>query len=337
MFFGVDHGSRAMRIAVLDRDFITFELDRGAAKDMGSTLEALLQGCGCDVKDEVHLAAVGYSMGDGFCEIKPIQELKDRGLKGRSGAGKFMGTGTRLFDELKNSGLPVICIPGLHRDCDFLDSRFRRLYSHMGSPDKACASYLAMVETGLNTFTLADVSYNTSSVAVRGGRLVGGIDAAMGAPGIIQGPIGLDGIRAVDAEKMEAKQAFSSGGIAKDREEYAAFMDMVMKRDADAFETLDALALAVAMEIAGLRAFLGDGDDGTEMHVLVLAGEVGAMSEPYDFPGSVKCHLGTGITCVVLDKFSAAKGAALLARAVHGGADDIMGIPISASVASLLE
>ncbi|MFQ6105632.1 MAG: methanogenesis marker 12 protein, partial [Candidatus Hydrothermarchaeaceae archaeon] len=54
-------------------------------------------------------------MGDGISKITDIRKVKNRGvLAGRTG--KYIGTGTRVFDEIKASGMPAVVIPGLHRE-----------------------------------------------------------------------------------------------------------------------------------------------------------------------------------------------------------------------------
>ncbi len=316
MFIGMDHGSRAIRLAILDGDFQTFEIKRG---EDGAIIERLSQHC--DIR-EIELLALGYSMGDGFAEIRNVRSLHDRGMKSSSGAGEFIGTGTRIFDEIVESEIPAIAIPGLHRDCSLLDNRFRELYPHIASPDKVCAAYHALNVLGPGkTFVLADVSYNTVSVAVREGNIIGGIDATFGAPGIIQGPIGLDGIRRIDSGGITANQSFSTGGIANDQETYEDFIARLKSGEGDAERNMDSLALAVAMEIASLRVFM------LGLDIIVLTGEVGCMTEPYDFQDKVGCFFDEPI--IVLDRYSAAKGAAEIAKSVFNGKKDIMGIPIN--------
>ena len=65
--------------------------------------------------------------------------LENRGLVSREGAGEHTGGGTRVFDVIRDSGIPVIAIPGLHRGSD-TDPRFK-VYSHQASHEKIGLAY----------------------------------------------------------------------------------------------------------------------------------------------------------------------------------------------------
>ena len=131
MFIGIDHGTTAMRFAGETREF---KLSREAAKDFHIADLARI----CPV-DEIDGIAVCYSMGDNFSKITRIEKLQNRGLVSREGAGKHIGGGTRVFDEVAASGIPTIAIPGLHRGSP-TDPRFKA-YSHQTSPEKIGIAY----------------------------------------------------------------------------------------------------------------------------------------------------------------------------------------------------
>ena len=50
MFVGVDHGSRAIRVAILRNEFNVFELERDAGKGRESSLLAALE-AECDLRE----------------------------------------------------------------------------------------------------------------------------------------------------------------------------------------------------------------------------------------------------------------------------------------------
>ena len=135
MFIGIDHGTSAMRFA---GDKGEFKISREAAKEFHIADLARI----CPV-DEIEGIAVCYSMGDNFSKITRIGKLKNRGLVSREGAGKHIGGGTRVYDEVEASGIPAIVIPGLHRGSP-TDPRFK-VYSHQTSPreDRHCVRGLS--------------------------------------------------------------------------------------------------------------------------------------------------------------------------------------------------
>src|SRR5208337_4936994 len=126
MFIGIDHGTTAMRFA---SDTGRFKLTREEAT--GFTTADLARLC---PTDEIEGIALCYSMGDNFSKITDIKKIKDRGVVSREGAGKHIGGGTKVFDEIKESGIPTVVIPGLHRGSP-TDPRFKA-YSHQSSPEK---------------------------------------------------------------------------------------------------------------------------------------------------------------------------------------------------------
>src|SRR5690554_5817726 len=107
-----------MRFALIEGEkVLTFELGRAEAAAMSeneiltSIEENFKVRCAT-----IDLIALTYSMGDGFSAIKDVRSLEGRGLKSIEGAGKKTGGGTRVFDAIRNSGIPSIAIPGLHAE-----------------------------------------------------------------------------------------------------------------------------------------------------------------------------------------------------------------------------
>ena len=107
MFLGIDHGTTAMRFASGTGQFrlTREEAMRFAAADLGRLCPP----------DDIEGIALCYSMGDNFSKITDIKKIKNRGVVSREGAGKHIGGGTKVFDEIKKSGIPTVVIPGLHR------------------------------------------------------------------------------------------------------------------------------------------------------------------------------------------------------------------------------
>ncbi len=230
MFIGIDHGTTAIRFSSGEREFGISRRDaRGFSVRDLERLGPL---------DSIEGIALTYSMGDNFSEITPIGLLGNRGLVSREGAGEHIGGGTHIFDAILESGLPAVAIPGLHRRSP-TDPRFKA-YSHQASPEKIGIAYEVSRAIG-DDFVVSDVSSNTVTILVIGGRIAGAIDACIFAPGTTHGAIDVDAIRRIDRGEVSANRAFMEAGV-----------DFTMPES----ERLRTIALFSAMEIAA-RGKLG--------------------------------------------------------------------------------
>ena len=89
-FIGIDHGTTAIRFALIQEDRVmTFELERARAANMSEN-EILTY-----IEDKfeiqrtfIDLVALTYSMGDNFSTIVDVRNLKGRGIESIEGAGK---------------------------------------------------------------------------------------------------------------------------------------------------------------------------------------------------------------------------------------------------------
>ena len=72
-------------------------------------------------------------MGDGISKITDISKVENRGVINLEGIGKKVGGGTKVYDEIKNSKIPAVVIPGLHDRIESMDKRFNALFSHIAS------------------------------------------------------------------------------------------------------------------------------------------------------------------------------------------------------------
>ena len=287
MYIGVDHGTTSLRFATENGRHL--KISREAAKKFElSSLEKL-----CPV-EEIDGFAVCYSMGDNFSKITPIAQLKNRGVITRDGAGEHIGGGTRVFDVIKESGIPAVVIPGIHRGSD-TDPRFK-VYSHQTSPEKLGIAYLAK-QTLHDTFIVSDISSNTVSLLVINGKIAGAFDACVFAPGTQHGALDVDAIRRIDEGECTANEAFTTAGASYHLE---------------AKYQKPAIAMWAAMECASL---------------LLLAREA-----PIALAGSLAPELAEEISAllqkpvIVYDEWAASEGLALMARDIFGGAKEILGI-----------
>jgi len=288
MFIGIDHGTTAIRFSSGEREF---KISRRDARDF-------------TMRDLERLGPIGgiegialcYSMGDNFSEITPIGLLSNRGVVSQEGAGEHIGGGTRIFDAIRKSGLPAVAIPGLHRGSP-TDPRFKA-YSHQASPEKIGIAYEVHQSLG-DDFVASDVSSNTVSILVSGGRIIGAIDACIFAPGTTQGAIDVDAIRKIDKGEMTANRAFMEAGVNFSLPEG---------------ERIRTLALFSAMECAALRVL-------NPRARLALAGTCApAIAQ------EVEKLLGE--KPMVFDEWCASRGLARIARDVFGGKREILGIGV---------
>lgn len=321
-FIGIDHGTTAMRFALIDgENILTFELERAEAAAMSeneilTSLEEHFE----IRRETIDLIALTYSMGDGFSTIKNVRNLEGRGLKSTEGAGKKTGGGTRVFDAIRNSGVPAIAIPGLHMDSK-VDSRMK-VFSHLTSPEKLGIAYHILC-LGYKNFVVSDISSNTVTLAVADGKVIGAIDACIFAPGVHHGPLDLQAIRDVDNGYCTANQAFIKAGVLKmtpykDREELLLAAE---KEESPALLALDTIALFAAMEIASMQLLLKDYETTGEVF---LAGSVGEFEYVQK---KIRAHLGH--ECQSLGKWHAAIGCAEIARDVFAGEKEILGVEVN--------
>jgi putative methanogenesis marker protein 12 len=286
MFIGIDHGTTAMRFAGETREF---KLSREAAKDFHITDLSRI----CPV-DEIEGIAVCYSMGDNFSKITAIEKVQNRGLVSREGAGKHIGGGTRVFDEVAASGIPAIAIPGLHRGSP-TDPRFKA-YSHQTSPEKIGIVYGICQDLG-EDLIVSDISSNTVTLLVTGGELIGAFDACIFAPGTHHGALDVDAIRRIDEGACTANEAFQHAGVNFSVPEP---------------ERMRTVAMFAAMECAAMRLL-------NPRAVVALAGSLAPV---------VAQEVGTilGSNVAVYDEWCASRGCARIARDVFSGKRRILGL-----------
>lgn len=265
--------------------------------------------------DDIELIGLSYSMGDGIDSITPIANVENRGQM-ETTTGEYVGGGTKVFDEVAASGIPAVLIPGLHRGISCLDPRFRALYSHMASSEKVAIGYHAYLETGAENILIADISSNTVTIGIKEGRFFGAIDACLGAPGILHGPLDLGAIRKIDSGSITANKAFYQAGIGRSAGTWD-FDRVLAGETEDAGKALEALIMAARMEIMGLIHEI-------RPEVIVITGGAGATDAVFKpLQESLEAHGQV----MKMGVYSGALGAAEIAKDVREGRKDFLGIP----------
>ncbi|PKL61134.1 MAG: methanogenesis marker 12 protein [Methanomicrobiales archaeon HGW-Methanomicrobiales-2] len=288
MFIGIDHGTTAMRFSTGEEEF---KISREEARDfLAGDLGRL------SPLDEIEGIAVCYSMGDGIPAITDIRKVQNRGVISREGAGKHIGGGTRVYDEIKGSGLPAVVIPGLHRASP-TDPRFKA-YSHQASPEKIGILY--EVSHGLGgDIVVCDASSNTVTLLVTGGRITGAFDACIFAPGTRHGALDVDAIRRIDRGESTANDAFLHAGV-----DHSVPPEL----------RIETMVMFAAMECASMLLI----NPGAKV---ALAGSMAPAIAP-----GVEALLSREVA--VYDEWCASRGLARIARDVFSGATGILGLPV---------
>lgn len=327
VFVGMDHGTTGVSFTVLGEEPIHFKIGREElSAGKVSALEELSKRVDLG---SIDLMAITYAMGDGIAEITPIEKVKNRGIISIGGAGKVTGGGTSVYDEIKESGVPTILIPGLHKNTPCMDERFRAAYSHAASPEKVSISYNAYLETGLSNMIVSDISSNSVSILVEDGKIRGAMDACVGAMGIIHGPLDLEMIRDIDDGKRTANECFSRAGavkvagvdtkVARTKDE---IIRMYLEGSREAELAIQTMVMTIIMEIWGLRGITKRIDG------IVLTGSIGSMQKPINIFQMIKNSVEEIAPVSMIPPTSGSVGSAQIAKAVFTGEKDILGIKV---------
>lgn len=315
-YMGMDHGTTAVSFNIIDenkKQVAYFKLNRDKLSNNEVNFKDTLSRY-VDYKD-IRLLAITYAMGDNISKITPIEKVKDRGIKSIEGAGKVTGGGSNVYAEIEELKIPSVVIPGMHRDSDFLDKRFRALYSHCASSEKVSLSYYAYMKYNFKNMIIADISSNSVCILVEDGAIKGAMDACIGACGFIHGPLDLEMIRNIDSGNKTANECFSHAGISKIAhvdDKVTNVKDMIIKNavneDEDALLAIDSLVTSVVMEIYGLY-----GISEKELDAIVLTGSGGTMTKPIDISGKISKKIEKIAPVYVMTEKSGAIGSSLIA------------------------
>ncbi|NPB02557.1 MAG: methanogenesis marker 12 protein [Methanopyri archaeon] len=331
MYVGIDHGTSGYRVAVLEDGEgpeVVAEVGRREVAKRGFL--GSLPGDVVRALRDAECVCCNYGMGDALTAFTPIDEAEDMGgagygLAATGGAGVELGSGKVYVRDLHSlaseNGVPVYLAPGIHRDTPSLDPCFR-VFSHVGSGEKFGTARMALEVTGSDDVVVCDASSNVVSLVVKEGRVVGGIDACLGAPGVLHGPLDLEAIREVDSGEKSANEAFSTGGIVK----VAGCVDPDPERAVSSFlkrcgrEERRVLAKLIAWEVCGLA-------DVFDLDVLALGG---SLARDEAFLDELEDALGNRFNVLeVLPDEPAAKGLAMIARDISEGARSVLGVPVA--------
>ena len=331
-YMGMDHGTTAVSFEIINENkeeitYLTFPRNELSENQISfkETLNKTI-----NIK-QIELLAMTYSMGDGINKITPLDQVSDRGILDITGAGKVTGGGTTIYNEVKELKIPTILIPGLHKNCEFLDKRFQASYSHCASSEKVSISYYAYKKTGWKNMIIADISSNTVCILVENGKIKGAIDACIGAMGFIHGPLDLSMIRKIDKHEKTANECFSHAGISKIAKVNSKInnvkediINKAVQKDEDALLAIESLVMSVVMEIYGLYGIMEEKIDG-----IILTGSGGTMTKPININQKIKTKIEKIAPVKTLSPKSGAIGSAYIAHDISKNKkNNIMGIQV---------
>lgn len=334
VFVGMDHGTTGVSFTILSS---SQNEDGNSSEHFKISREELSKGKVSAIQElskrvdlnSIDLMVITYAMGDALNAIKPLSKVKDRGILSINGAGKVTGGGTAVYEEIEKSGIPTLLIPGLHKKTPCIDRRFAAAYSHHASAEKVSITYNAYLETGWENMVVSDISSNSVTMLVQNGKIIGAIDACIGAMGVIHGPLDLEMLRDIDEGKKTANECFSHAGAVKIAEIEASvsqakdeLLEMAQIGDDRAVLALDTMMMTIAMEIWGL---IGIAD---KVEGIVLTGSMGSMEEPVNFFGLLKEYLEGVVPVVRIPPTSGSMGSAQIARDIYHGRKNILGINV---------
>ncbi len=330
----MDHGTTGVSFTILPS---SKKEDEKLAKHLKINREDLAESKVSAIKelsknvnlDSIELMVITYAMGDGINTIKPLNDVKSRGIRSISGAGKVTGGGTSVYSEIEKSNIPTLLLPGLHDGCDFLDPRFRSAYSHHASAEKISITYNAYLETGWENMIVADISSNSVTMLVQDGIIIGAIDACLGAMGLIHGPLDLKMLRDIDDGNKTANECFSHAGAVKICDNWDNvskvkdnFLKQILDGDENAILALDTMVMTIAMEIWGLIGI------SNKINGIVLTGSMGSMIEPIDCFNRIKKYFTDDMPVINIPSTSGSMGSAQIARDIFNGKKSILGIDV---------
>jgi putative methanogenesis marker protein 12 len=327
VFIGMDHGTTGVSFTILDDKTTHFKILR---EDLSAGKVSAINELSKRVDlNSIDLMAITYAMGDALTAVTPIEKVKNRGVISMEGAGKVTGGGTAVYDEIENSGIPTVVIPGIHNKTTCLDDKFKAAYSHHASSEKVSICYNAFLETGFKNMIVSDISSNTVSMLIEDMVIKGAMDACIGAMGTIHGPLDLEMIRDVDDGLRTANECFSRAGAIKIADVHGKvshvkdkLIENYLKGDGKAKLALDTMVMTIVMEIYGL-AGIAKKIDG-----IILTGSTGSMQEPIDVFCAIKNGIESIAPVVRIGERSGSIGSAQIAKAVFEGKKDILGIPV---------
>lgn len=279
--------------------------------------------------DDIDLVANGYSYGDNFSSIRDISSVENRGVVDHMGAGHGFGTGTQVFDELEESSLPCVLMPGVHNGLDCLHPYFDHYSVYSGADTVAMSRYAKEVadeKAGKDsTFIAACTSSSAMATLVHEGTIKGGFHWL----GLIHGHVDIQLLREIESGEQRPDDAFMKSGLL-----YRSGKSFGQIKGVPDAELLETLSWATRQHVNALVPFANQISEAGSLDQIVLSGRLSDVREPFDMKATLDESLQHLAPVHFTQDFSTSLGAAYIARDVCNGADEILGIPVEKVPAS---
>ncbi|EMA15977.1 hypothetical protein C442_18584 [Haloarcula amylolytica JCM 13557] len=275
--------------------------------------------------DDIEMIAYGYSIGDNLDTVTDITATENRGIVDTCGLGHEFGTGTLVYDELKQSDIPTTVFPGVHDGLETVHPYFCH-YSPLAGADKfATARYAQEMVTnsGLGssvegeTFIAANVSSSSMATYVDDGEIRG----AFHWMGLIHGWGDIECLRQIRDGEQNIHDAFMKSGLL-----YRSDYDFEDIKGVPCADLLEMVYYATLHNVYSLIPFAEH--HGTGLDAIVLSGRLSRVKEPFDIQDRLTEALSSIALVHTCQELSTALGAAFVARDVARGNPSTLGVPI---------
>ncbi|MFD1587132.1 hypothetical protein ACFR9U_09060 [Halorientalis brevis] len=294
-----------------------FQIDRRELEACESVLEIIDERIGVS---NVTLATVTYSYGNGISEITDIESVSNRGVKDLLGLGYETGAGAVVFDQLQDSSIPAVVLPGVHDGLETLHPLFRH-HSTWSGGDKVAAvrsaqeRFRATSENG-DAFIWACASSSCMSGLVSDGRLRGFFHWL----GLVHGWPDLEAVRHGKEEGFD-DILMQCGILPRQGHELSDAHEITDP------EILKQVYWSTLFNIHSLVPF-AEGICGESLDGVLLSGRLVRREQPIDVARRIYEQCTDTAPVHVLEPYASARGAALVAEDVGTGAEHVLGIPV---------
>lgn len=319
MYVGIDHSTTGIRSSIIgdDGEYSTFSIDQFPEGDHEWSYTELLAEH-VDV-DDVEMIAYGYSYGDRFAKIKPIEQTVNRGLETPTGLGSGSGGGTLVFDELRESSLPCVVFPGVNEDLETIHPYFS-YHSPMTGADKVAMSRYAQEVTPEDAnFIATCMSSSEIATLVLNEKLHG----AFTWMGLVHGWPASRELHKVKHGQLDLDDLIIQSGFfqrsGRERSDVEGIPDA---------HFLDMICCSTSHNVYSLFPFAKMA--GEDVDAIVISGRLSQVTDPVDVQKRVRETVSDIAPVHFCTEYSTSRGAAYIARDVSRGKSEVLGIPVEA-------
>lgn len=318
VYVGIDHSTTGIKFAGIDDEgelTTAFRVDRRDVETAQTVLQRLDDRIGLS---RITLATITYAFGNGITEITDIEDVSNRGVTDLTGLGYETGAGAVVFDQFRESDVPTVVLPGVHRGLDTLYEYFRH-YSTLSGADKVASMRYALEQFRAEfdrggTFIWACASSSCMAGLVCDGRLRGFFHWV----GPIHGWPDPEAIRR--GVESDFDDLFMQCGLLPRHGE--GITDVHDISDPD---LLERVYLSAIQNVCALYPFARESGG---LDAIVLSGRLMRREQPFPVGRKVYEHCIDIAPVRFSQPYTSAHGAALVSKDVADGAGHVLGIEV---------